>query len=454
MSKRAVETGSSDRDRDVNLIISKALEAVDPYVCTTNVLKLIGDVLQVKDYFINLQEYANIYVIGTGKAVLPMALGVRDVLESRISAGYLIAKHTQEELQGRLGSEFTVKLGSHPVPSQKSIESTQEMVDFLENTGVNDLVICLISGGGSALMSLPYQGISTEDMQEVSRQMLFSGASINEMNTVRKHLDRVKGGGLARMVYPAKLVTLVLSDVLGDPLDVIASGPATADPTTFVEALAILGKYHLEDKVPASILNHLEMGHNGDIPETVKQGDACLQDTKTYIIGSLPIAAEAASVQARACGYDTQILTTKLEGEASQVGQELAGKLEAMVKGEGTLQKPACLIAGGETTVTVHGKGKGGRNQETALSAALALQGIEDCMFISLATDGEDGPTDAAGAYVDGYTIAKGQELGLDAHDYLARNDAYSYLEKTGSLIKIGPTGTNVNDLVLMFAFK
>ena len=450
MMLMAVNTEQTQRDMDVNLIINKALEAVNPYGCTMNVLALAGERLKINESRLNLNEFKHIYLIGTGKAVLPMASGVVDVLQRRISAGFLITKHANDEIQNKLGDTIQVRLGSHPVPSQKSVDSTKELVRFLEGMDEQNLVICLISGGGSALMSLPYEGISLADMQEVSRQLLLSGASINEMNAVRKHLDRVKGGGLARMVFPAKLVTLVLSDVLGDPLDVIASGPTVADPTTYADALAFLDKYHLMEEAPAGVLDHLKAGKQGELPETVKDGEACLQDTATYIIGSLPIAAKAALAGAHACGYSAEILTTKLEGEASRVGQEMAGRLKKMAEREAG---PACLIAGGETTVTVRGQGKGGRNQETALSAALALQGLQDCLFVSLATDGEDGPTDAAGAFVDGSIIAEGEKLGLDASDYLARNDAYTYLEKTGNLIKIGPTGTNVNDLILMFAF-
>lgn len=446
----AIKTGNIERDRNINLIIDHALEAVNPFISTQNVLELNGEKLKIQDLKLDLKDYKHIYLIGAGKAVLPMAAATGKTLRDYVSAGYLIAKHEEKTIQEQFSDSINVSLGSHPVPSQLSVDSTQALVQFLEKVGKDDLVICLISGGGSALMTLPYKGISTDDLQKVNRELLFSGASINEMNAVRKHLDQVKGGGLARMVYPAKLVTLVLSDVIGDPLDVIASGPTVADPTTFSDAMDVIHKYQLKDKLPSHILEHLERGRRAEIPETVKEGDKYIQNTATYIIGSLPIAAQAALEQAHNCGYSAEILTTKLEGEASQIGQELVGRLKEMMESGA---KPACLIAGGETTVTVRGDGKGGRNQETALSAALELQGIQDCLFISLATDGEDGPTDAAGAFVDGNAIARGKKLGLDAKEYLARNDAYNYLDKTGNLIKIGPTGTNVNDLVLMFAF-
>lgn len=439
---------------DVNRIMAAALRAVDPYLCTQRLITKKENKLFVNNIEIDLNSIDNVYLIGTGKAVLPMAAAVMDVFQSTISGGFLIAKHEDKKITKKFPIGVKTMLGSHPVPSEQSVSSTRQMVRFLESLEKNDLVICLISGGGSALMTLPLEGITTEDMRETNRLLLFSGATINEMNTVRKHLDQVKGGGLARKVFPARLITLVLSDVIGDPLDVIASGPTVADPTTFEDAAAIINQYQLEDKIPASVLNHLEDGVTGKVSETVKPGDVCLQRTNTFIIGSLRVAAEAALAQARVLNFDTKILDTQLEGEAREIGNALADELKKMVSGNHALVKPACLIAGGETTVTVRGQGKGGRNQETALSAALSLQGLQDCLFISLATDGEDGPTDAAGAYVDGDTIARGKKLGLDARNFLERNDAYAYLEKTESLILIGPTGTNVNDLVFMFAFN
>ncbi len=450
MTISIINTGNLQRDKQINLIIDKALLAVDPLICTKNMLELQGEELEVQNTTVNLQDFDNIHLIGVGKAVLPMASAVKEILKDRIGSGFLIAKHKHAEIQEKLGSAIGVSLGSHPIPSPQSLDSTRGLVNYVKKVGVKDLVISLISGGGSALMTLPFEGITITDIQDVNRELLFSGASINEMNAVRKHLDLVKGGGLTRMVYPARMITLVLSDVIGDALDVIASGPTVADPTTYTDALDVIERYILKDKLPEHIIAHLKLGKKGEVPETVKECEACLGNTSTFIIGSLSIAAEAALTQAEECGYSGKILTTTLEGEAREVGRDLAGKLKEMVE---TGAKSACLIAGGETTVTIRGEGKGGRNQELALSAALILQGVKDCLFISLATDGEDGPTDAAGAFVDGNTIARGEELGLDARDFLVRNDAYSYLEKTGSLIKIGPTGTNVNDLVLMFIF-
>ena len=436
-----------------NRILETALQAVDPYFCVKKVLTGNGETIQINNLSINPASCENIYIIGTGKAVLPMASAVQDVFKDKISAGFLIAKHEDDKIQANLMPNIHVTFGTHPVPSEKSVDSSMGMVAFLEDLSEKDLVICLISGGGSSLMTLPQKGISTADIQKANQLLLRSGATINEMNAVRKHLDQVKGGGLARKVYPARLVTLILSDVLGDPLDVIASGPTVTDPTTFRDALDVLERYVLSEKVPANVLAYLQAGEKGKKAETVKQGDECLTKTRTVVIGSLKTAADAALERAEQAGFNAEILTTNLEGEARERGTELANLLVKIARGQHHLQKPACLIAGGETTVTVRGKGKGGRNQETALSAARTLRGIQDCLFISLATDGEDGPTDAAGAFVDGETIKKGEAIGLDVEDYLNRNDAYTYLDKINCLIKIGPTGTNVNDLVFLFAF-
>ena len=438
----------------INSVLDASLRSVDPYQCIIKSMSIDGNSLYFQNIEYKLDEFEHIYLIGTGKAVFPMAQAVHDLLRGRISKGFLIAKHHNIEIKKTFPDYFTTVLGTHPLPSGQSEESTRKMIDFLRGLTSKDLVICLISGGGSALMSLPFDGISIEDMQEVTRQLLFSGASINEVNSVRKHLDRVKGGGLAREIWPARLVTLVLSDVIGDALDAIASGPTVADPTTYADALSIIDKYGLAGKIPANVHSHLLNGVEGKTIETVKADDKCLQNSNIFIIGSLSIAAQAAKEKAAEIGLNSSILTTNLKGEAREIGYMLVEELSEVAAGRHALAKPACLIAGGETTVTVRGKGKGGRNQETALSAARFMKDLPGCVFISLATDGEDGPTDAAGAVVDSRTIKTGQRLGLDADDYLERNDAYNYLEKTNALIKTGPTGTNVNDLVFMFAFN
>ena len=437
----------------IKSIIDAALDAADPRQCVRNYLKIENGRLIVGKSIIDLNAYKNIYLVGTGKAVLTMAIAAQEVLGTRITAGCIVAKHEDAEIKNKLSPKIEILLGSHPVPSELSVSSTRRMVQFLEQTTEDDLVICLISGGGSALLTLPHERITLEDLREVTRQLLFCGATINEVNAVRKHLDQIKGGGLAKHIWPARLVTLVLSDVIGDSLDAIASGPTVPDESTFIDVMEIINRYNIADKLPANVMALLRDGVKGIVPETTKPGDEWIKDTETYIIGSLKLAAEAAKKKAQVEGWHTEIRTTALTGEARLIGFDFGRELNEIVNGGQHMEKPACVIAGGETTVTVTGKGKGGRNQETALSAAMAIKGCPDCLFISLATDGEDGPTDAAGAAVDGSIIQNGIELGLNASDYLARNDAYTFLEKTGSLIKIGPTGTNVNDLIFMFAF-
>jgi hydroxypyruvate reductase len=437
----------------VNDIIETALEAVDPYRCTQKFINLTDSYLKIGNETYIMNEIGDIYVLGTGKAVLPMTQAVCNVLGDHLAGGVIIGKHADSQILDKLPHSIQVHFGDHPVPSERSFESAQKMTAFTDRMKAKDLVICLISGGGSSLMTLPVETVSLADMQEVTRQLLFSGATINEVNAVRKHLDKIKGGGLAKYVWPAKLTTLVLSDVIGDSLDAIASGPTVPDASTYSDVLLIIHKYQLESSIPENVLLYIKAGKNGQIPETVKSDDECMQAAHTYIVGSLTLSIQAAAKKAAQTGFNTRILTSELTGEAREVGEKLAGELLLMAGELNSDGKPGLLIAGGETTVTVKGEGKGGRNQEASLSAAKELKGCPNCLFISLATDGEDGPTDAAGAAVNGFTITKGIEQGLDADEYLERNDAYHYLEAVDSLIKIGPTGTNVNDLVFAFAF-
>jgi hydroxypyruvate reductase len=402
----------------------------------------------------SFSEINHIYIVGTGKAVLPMTQAVCDVLDGRVHGGVIIGKHADEQIMAGLPNSISVLFGDHPVPTEKSLRSAQKMAEFSQKLTERDLVICLISGGGSALMTLPVENVSLADIQTVTKQLLFSGATINEVNAVRKHLDRIKGGGLARMVWPAKLATLVLSDVIGDSLDAIASGPTVADLSTYNDVLQIIRKYHLESSLPTNVMRVIKDGAAGRIQETVKPGEKYLDNAHIFIVGSLAYAIEAAKEQAENCGFDAKIISSEVTGEAFEIGRKYGQDLLRQAESRQTGDQPVVLIAGGETTVTVKGAGKGGRNQETALSAAVEIQGCPDCLFISLATDGEDGPTDAAGGAVTGTTLSLGAERGLDAKDYLARNDAYHYLQSVNGLIKIGPTGTNVNDLIFAFAFQ
>ena len=321
-------------------------------------------------------------------------------------------------------------------------------MEFVSSLSEEDTLVCLISGGGSALVTAPYEGVSLEDMQTLTSLLLSCGARIDEINILRRQLDRIKGGGLARATK-AKVISLILSDVIGNPLEAIASGPTVADPTTKEDALAVLKKYGIEDQVPKSIMNFLESGSLLPVFQQHTLTGTRAVGLQNLIIGDNKLAAQAALEQAEMEGIPTEILTNELQGEASEVGVMLAEKLRNEISRR---SRPFCLIAGGETTVTITGNGKGGRNQELALATVNGLKDLESVLLISLATDGEDGPTDAAGAVVTGESARRAEMLGLNAADYLSRNDAYSFFEELGDLIRTGPTGTNVNDLILLFA--
>ena len=314
-------------------------------------------------------------------------------------------------------------------------------------------MIALISGGGSALMMLPVPGVSLEDIQRLTSGLLACGATINEMNTLRKHLDQIKGGGLARMASPASLATLILSDVVGNPLDVIASGPTVPDTSTFADAWGILEHYNIVAQVPMPIQNHLQNGLAGKAAETLKPGDPTFAHVENVIIASNAQAAQAALETARMEGLNTLLLTTYMQGEAREIGRAMAAIGREMAASKQPLRRPACIIAGGETTVTLRGEGKGGRNQELALATVADLAGLEHVVLVALATDGGDGPTDAAGAVVTGATLEQAQSLGLDPADFLARNDAYRFFDALDDLLRPGPTNTNVNDLTFVFVF-
>jgi hydroxypyruvate reductase len=327
-------------------------------------------------------------------------------------------------------------------------------MSLLDSCREDDLVIALISGGGSALLSAPADGISLEDLQNLTRLLLACGASIDEINTLRKHLDQIKGGGLARFTYPARLVSLILSDVVGDPLDVIASGPAVPDSSTWKAAWGVLERYDLVDRAPQAILAHLQKGCRGELPDTPKPDDPLFARVQNVMVASNLQAAEAAAEQAEEEGFHTLLLTTYLQGEARQAGRILGAILRQVAAPGHPIPRPACLIAGGETTVTLLGDGLGGRNQEVALGAVSELHGLEQVALVTFATDGGDGPTDAAGALVTGETAQRAAALGMHPDDYLKRNDSYHFFEALGDLLFTGPTGTNVNDLTFLFAFS
>ena len=434
-------------------ILNAGLAAADPRIAVERSVKRHGIFLEAGGHRYDLDRYKRVMVVGFGKAVIPMAVAMEQILAEKLTTGMVITKHLDSNPGSGQLSKIQVRKGNHPVPDQESILATQSLIELTRNCSKDDLIVCLISGGGSALCTLPVEGITLDDVQNLTRLLLKCGAEIGEINTLRKHLDRIKGGGLARWLLPAQVVTLILSDVIGSSLEVIASGPTVADPSTFEDAIQILGKYNLTDDVPGNIWAYLQKGLIDHSLESVKPGDPVLDRVQNLVIASNYQAAKAAAAEARRRGFNTLILTTYLHGEASQAGIMLASILEQMALSGEPLPRPACLIVGGETTVTVHGNGLGGRNLEIALGSVYDMAGLSRVALVTLGTDGEDGPTDAAGAFVTGETLNKAGKLQLNPRVFLAKNDSYHFFEQTGGLIKTGPTGTNVNDLAILFTF-
>jgi glycerate 2-kinase len=398
-----------------------------------------GDLVQVGDRVIDLSRIDRVFVLGCGKAGAAMALAVEDILGDRVGAGFVVVK------DGHLAATRTVVLAEagHPVPDARGVQAASRLLELASGAAADDLVIVLVSGGGSALTPAPAADVTLAEKQTVTRSLLAAGAAIDELNTVRKHLSRFKGGQLARAAAPALVVTLVLSDVIGDPLDVIASGPTAPDPTTFADALNIMRMRGLLADAPFSVRARLHAGARGEVLETPKPRDPIFGRVGHVIIGNNQLVVNAAVERARALGYHSEVLTRELQGEARDMAQVLIERTRA-------LERPSCLIAAGETTVTVRGQGRGGRCQEFALAAALSIEGDDSLTVLAAGTDGTDGPTDAAGAVVDGSTVARGRRAGLDMRAALDDNDAYRVLRATGDLIVTGPTNTNLLDLYLV----
>ncbi|MCX6622746.1 MAG: glycerate kinase, partial [Acidobacteria bacterium] len=338
----------------------------------------------------------------------------------------------------------------HPVPDEQGVLGARRIAEMVAGAGERDLVLCLISGGASALLPLPADPVTLAGKQDVTRLLLRSGANIHEMNAVRKHLSAIKGGQLARLASPATVIALMLSDVIGDNLDVIGSGPTAPDPSSFQDAQGILNKYGILDKVSQPIQERIRDGLAGRIPETPKAGDPVFGNVQNLVVGSNRLAVDAAAAKAKELGYRPLVLSTLVEGETRDIARlHTAIAREVRLSGR-PAKAPVCILSGGETTVTVKGDGLGGRNQEFALAAALDLAGLEGITVLSGGTDGTDGPTDAAGALADGETVARAKKLGLEPARFLARNDAYHFFDPLGDLIRTGPTGTNVMDVMLV----
>ncbi len=436
--------------RQAMSIFRAALRAADPAEAILRHVKLEQGILVVGRKRYRLDGYDRVIVLGAGKASAAMARALERLLGRRISAGLVNVKY------GHLARLKRVELHEcgHPVPDETGVEGARRIAAMAADAGARDLVICVFSGGGSALLPLPSDPITLDEKQATTRLLLDCGASIHEINAVRKHISGIKGGQLSRLAYPATVVSLLLSDVIGDDLDVIASGPTAPDAATYAGARKILEQYGIFGKAPESIRRRIEQGIAGEAPETPKQDAPEFRRTQNLVVGSNRLAVDAAAARAKELGFRKLVLSTFIEGETRDVGRLHAAIAKEIHASGQPLQAPACVLSGGETTVTIRGDGLGGRNQEFVLAAARDITGMPGTVILSGGTDGSDGPTDAAGAIADGRTLERAARLGLDPLEYLARNDSYRFFEPLNDLVKTGPTNTNVMDLRILLVGK
>ena len=465
-------------------VMTAALRAVDPQEAVRAHLVRTGSTLRVGEEEILLDSVDRIVVVGAGKAGMPMVAAFQEALGDRIADGLVTVEYGHStggtpwqirferrpsSSDERASAAIPMKSASspagekcvriveaaHPIPDSAGLAAAQAIRDLAKSLGSRDVLLVVLSGGASALLPLPAEGITLADLQALTDLLLRCGAEIGEINTVRKHCSQLAGGQLARWAAPARTVSLVLSDVVGNPLGSIGSGPTVADPSTFADALTVLRRYGIEDAAPASISAHLRRGATGAIADTPKPGDPLFARTTTVVVGDNQRAAMAAVRRARDIGWHSDLLTTYLQGEAREVGKVMAALAQGIARGQSDCTAPTCLILGGETTVTLRGEGKGGRNQELALAAAIALNRYDmpdslDVSVVSLATDGTDGPTNAAGGRATLHSVKRALALGLDPLAALADNNSNPLLAALGDLLVTGPTQTNVNDLVLV----
>ena len=441
-------------ENDMRAIFSRALERVDPYEMIKNSIAVEDDTLVIshngQTLRENLNAYRDIVAIGIGKASSKMGAAVEDILKERLSGGIVVTKYGHAE---RLKGIQVIEAG-HPIPDENSVAGAEALYRIASRADENTLIINLISGGGSSLLSLPAEGVTLGDKQETTRVLLESGADIREINCVRKHISRVKGGRFAHAAFPARMINIILSDVVGDRLDSIASGIAVPDDTTYAQAVGIVDKYRIRSVLPASVVSVLESGKAGKNPDTPKQGDPVFDRVINILLGNNLAACRAARDHGAYLGYRSFLLTSMLTGEAREAARFFAAVARDIRRCTSDFAKPALVVSGGETTVTVKGDGKGGRNQEMALSFLNDFQEAQDDMegihFLSAGTDGTDGPTDAAGALVGPGLLHRVRSSGLNTGAYLEKNDSYHFFQKAGGLFVTGPTNTNVCDIQLL----
>ncbi len=409
---------------DAMIIINESIKAVLPEAAVVKAL-------------IQKEFNGNIVLVAIGKAAWNMAKAAQEALGSKVRKGIVVTKYGHSK--GQIENCEIVEAG-HPVPDKNSVLGAEKVLDLVSGLTAEDQIIFLVSGGGSALFEKPMDGVSLEDIRNVTSQLLSCGADIVEINTIRKHLSAVKGGRFAQRCGKAKIYTIVLSDVVGDKLDAIASGPAYPDSSTSAEAFRILEKYKIR------IGDHLVKALEEETPKTI-------ENCETVVTGSVTALCEAAANSAQKLGYSPLIVSTSIDREAKEYGNYLASVVKEIKSGnlsETAIKPPCAIISGGETVVHLRGNGKGGRNQEVALAAAIGIEGMSNVVVFSVGSDGTDGPTDAAGGMVDGGTVSRMKAASVSPEDSLANNDSYQALKSSGDLIITGPTGTNVNDLMVI----
>jgi glycerate 2-kinase len=427
-------------------IFKAGVKAVDPERAVQKYVRRQGNQLFVGDRSYALDSYKRIFLIGAGKGTAPMAKALEDILGERLTNGLIIVKYGH----GIPLKRTDIMEAGHPIPDDAGLRATEEILKQAQECTKEDLIICAFSGGGSALLPAPSPPLNLDQKQATTRLLLECGATINEINAIRKHLSRSKGGWLAKEAYPATIVSLLLSDVIGDRLDVIASGPTVPDESTYSDCIKIIDRYKLSDRLPKSVAEYFKKGAAGSLPETPKAGDPVFSKVQNLIVGNNRESLLAAKERALSLGYNTIVLSSQIEGEAREVAQVFAAIGKEISQANLPILPPACVIAGGETTVTIQGRGKGGRNQELALACAIAIDGWGGISLLSAGTDGTDGPTNAAGAIVNGTTCKRAQQTNLDPRDFLLANDSYTFFESLGDLLKTGPTRTNVMDIICM----
>lgn len=429
-------------------IFEAGVEGADPAAAVRESLSLEGETLRVWTgreglFAVDLSGLGRIILIGAGKASAAMGGAVESLLGERIEGGIVVVR---SGYGAALGRARVIEAG-HPIPDEAGLKGAEAVLELVEHLGERDLLVSCLSGGGSALLPAPVPGISLEDKRALTELLLDSGANIQEINTIRKHCSLIKGGQLARRAYPAEVIALVLSDVVGNRLDTIASGPLYPDDTTFADCQAVLQRYGLSGLIPPAVRAHLERGLSGEVPDTPKRGEPCFSRVHHQVVADNKKALEAAAKKAGSLGYGPYLLTDSLQGESRQVAKTLVALAGEVQRSGHPVAPPACVLAGGEPTVTVRGPGRGGRCQELALAGAIALEGAENMVLLAAGTDGSDGPTDAAGAVADGTTLARAAGKGLDARGRLEANDSYPFFQELGDLVVTGPTLTNVMDL-------